>query len=146
MTETPTPEPSTPESSPPQTAPPQGASTDPSQQPPPPVHAGWAVASLLFFWPLSFSAFTHSFNVYPLWARGDVAGAQDASDRARRLGQVSLWLAGALLLLLAIGYTVLMVAWITHGGHHHHFHHWGPQNGGPHDNMPRGDMPRGFDH
>ena len=142
MTETPTPE-----SSPPETAPPQAASTQSSPEPPPPVHAGWAVASVLFFWPLSFAAFTHAFNVYPLWARGDVAGAQAASDRVRRLGQISLWLAGALLLLLAIGYTVLMVALITHGygeHHHHHFHDWGPHMG-PQD-MPRGDMPRGDNH
>jgi Interferon-induced transmembrane protein len=147
VTETPTPE-----SSPPQTAPPEVASTHSSQETPPPIHAGWAVTSLLFFWPLSFSAFTHAFNVYPLWARGDVAGAQAASDRVRRLGQISLWLAGVLLLLLAIGYTVCMVALITHGyGHHHHFHHmggqnWEPQNGGPRNDMPHGDMPRGFDH
>ena len=76
------------------------------------------------------------------WRRG---GAQAASDRVRRLGQVSLWLAGALLLLLAIGYTVFVVALITHGygGHHHFHHHWGPdndwspQNGmGPHDMGP----------
>lgn len=142
MTETPTPE-----SSPPQTAPPQPASTQSSQEAPPPVHAGWAVASALFFWPLSFAAFTHAFNVYPLWARGDLAGAQAASDRVRRLGQISLWLAGVLLLLLAIGYTVLMVALITHGyggHHHHHFHDWGPHMG-PQD-MPRGDMPHGFNH
>jgi hypothetical protein len=156
MTETPTPESSPPESSPPessppQTAPPQAASTQSSQEAPPPAHAGWAVASALFFWPLSFAAFTHAFNVYPLWARGDVAGAQAASDRVRRLGQISLWLAGVLLLLLAIGYTVFMVALITHGygGHHHHFHDWGPHMGPqdmPRGDMPRGDMPRGFDH
>jgi Interferon-induced transmembrane protein len=142
VTETPTPE-----SSPPQTAPPQPASTQSSQEAPPPAHAGWAVASALFFWPLSFAAFTHAFNVYPLWARGDVAGAQAASDRVRRLGQISLWLAGVLLLLLAIGYTVLMVALITHGyggHHHHHFHDWGPHMG-PQD-MPRGDTPHGFNH
>jgi interferon-induced transmembrane protein len=135
VTETPTPE-----SSPP-AAQPQTTGTPPSHEPPP-VHAGWAVASVLFFWPLAFSAFTHAFNVYPLWARGDVAGAVAASDRVRRLGQLSLWLAGGLLLLLAIGYTVVMVALITHGyGGHHHFHNWGPHNWGPHDDMP----PR-FDH
>ncbi len=60
----------------------------------PPVNAGWAVVSLLFFWPLSFSAFTHAFNVYPLWADGDVAGSRYASDRVKRLGQISLWIAG----------------------------------------------------
>lgn len=107
----------------------------PPQESPPPTHAGWAVASLLFFWPLSFSAFTHAFNVYPLWARGDTAGAVAASDRVRRLGQISLWLAGGLLLLFAIGYTIFLVALISHGygGHHHHFHNWGP-----HDDMPDG--------
>jgi hypothetical protein len=82
---------------------------------PPPVNAGWAVASLLFFWPLSFAAFTHAFNVYPLWAGGDVAAARDASDRVRRLGQLSLWLAGGLLLLFAIAYTIVAVVLITHG-------------------------------
>lgn len=112
MTETPAPE-----SPPPQAPPPQEA--------PPPVHAGWAVASLLFFWPLSFSAFSHAFNVYPLWARGDVVGARAASDRVRRLGQLSLWLAGGLLLLLAIGYTVLMVALIAYGdGDWDRYHDW----------------------
>ena len=46
--------------------------TSPIQPPPAPpsVNAGWAVAALLFFWPLSFSAFAHAFNVYPLWASG----------------------------------------------------------------------------
>ncbi len=50
--------------------------------PRPAANAGWAVASLLFFWPLAFSAFTHAFNVYPLWASGDVEGAR----RTRRTG------------------------------------------------------------
>jgi Interferon-induced transmembrane protein len=142
VTETPTPESSSPQPATP-------ASTQSLQESPPPAHAGWAVASLLFFWPLSFAAFNHAFNVYPLWARGDTAGAVAASDRVRRLGQISLWLAGALLLLLGIGYTLVLVALITHGygGHHHHFHHmgeyeWGPLGGGPHDGGP----PRGSDH
>jgi Interferon-induced transmembrane protein len=90
----------------------------------PAVHAGWAVAALLFFWPLSFSAFTHAFNVYPLWARGDVAGAVAASDRVRRLGQLSLWLAGGLFLLFLIGYALFILALIAYGGDGpHHFHH-----------------------
>lgn len=123
MTETPTPEPSPP----PQTPQPAPTSTYPPQNFPPPAHAGWAVASLLFFWPLAFSAFTHAFNVYPLWAQGDVVGARAASDRVRRLGQLSLWLAGGLLLLFAILYTIFLVALIVYGdgdGPHrfHHFH------------------------
>jgi hypothetical protein len=94
------------------------------QESPPPAHAGWAVVAVLFFWPLAFSAFTHAFNVYPLWARGDVEGAKAASDRVRKLGQISLWLFGILLLLFAIGYTAVMVAWISHGYGWHHHHHW----------------------
>jgi hypothetical protein len=113
----------TPESSPTQTGP---ATTTSPQEPPPPSHAGWAVVSALFFWPLAFSAFTHAFNVYPLWARGDVAGAKAASDRVRRLGVISLWLFGALLLLFAVLYVLVVVALITHGyeGHHHWHQGW----------------------
>ncbi|NMN98634.1 CD225/dispanin family protein [Antrihabitans stalactiti] len=81
----------------------------------PPSNAGWAVAAALFFWPLSFSAFTHAFNVYPLWASGDIQGAREASDRVRRLGQLSLWIAGALLLLLLVVYTIVAVILIAQG-------------------------------
>jgi hypothetical protein len=80
------------------------------------------VASLLFFWPLSFSAFTHAFNVYPLWSRGDLAGAREASARVRRLGQISLWLGVSLLLALGVLYTVLAVILIAGGDHEHHHH------------------------
>ena len=91
--------------------------SDPSslQVGPPPANAGWAVAALLFFWPLAFSAFTHAFAVYPLWASGDIQGARDASDRVRRLGQLSLWIAGALLLLFVVVYTIVAVVLITQG-------------------------------
>ncbi len=72
----------------------------------PPSNAGWAVASLLFFWPLAFASFTHAFEVYPRWASGDPAGAREASDQARRLGQISLWLFGALLLTFVVVCTI----------------------------------------
>nr|WP_277351834.1 CD225/dispanin family protein [Antrihabitans stalactiti] len=64
---------------------------------------------------MAFSAFTHAFNVYPLWASGDIQGARDASDRVRRLGQLSLWIAGALLLLLIVVYTIAAVIVIAQG-------------------------------
>jgi Interferon-induced transmembrane protein len=88
---------------------------------PPPSNAGWAVAAVLFFWPLAFSAFNHAFNVYPLWAQGDVVGAKYASDRVRRLGVLSLWLCGALLLVFAILYAIFIIVMISQG-HWHHFH------------------------
>src|SRR4051795_11387752 len=106
-------EPTTPTRTPPPVSVPPG---------PPPHHVGWAVAAVLFFWPLSFSAFTHAFNVYPLWAGGNYAGAQYASDRALRLGSLSLWIAGGLLLLFIIFYAIFLIVLISHGGdwgHHH---------------------------
>ena len=81
----------------------------------PPSNAGWAVAAALFFWPLSFAACTHAFDVYPLWASGDIQGARDASDRVRRLGQLSLWIAGGLLLVLIVVYTIVAVILIAQG-------------------------------
>lgn len=101
--------------------------TGPVLTPPPPVNAGWAVATLLFFWPLSFSAFSHAFNVYPLWASGNVAGAQYASDRVRRLGQLSLWICGGLVLLFFVLYAILLVVLIAQGDGG--FYHHGPHRG-----------------
>ena len=107
------PEPTTPHQTPPPPVP---------LAPPPPHNVGWAVAAVLFFWPLSFSAFSHALNVYPLWASGNYAGAQYASDRVRRLGQLSLWIAGGLLLLFAVLYADLHPGALLPGrrlGHHH---------------------------
>jgi len=83
---------------------------------PPPHHAGWAVAALLFFWPLAFSAFSHVFNVYPLWMAGDFAGAQYASDRVRRLGQLSLWIFGGLLLIFVVLYVISLIVFFAAQG------------------------------
>jgi hypothetical protein len=113
---------------------PTQAPTTPTQAPPaqapfgpPPHNVGWAVAAVLFFWPLAFSAFNHAFNVYPLWVSGNYAGAQCASDRVRRLGQLSLWIAGALLLVFVIIYAIFLIVLFSQGGgwggggwgHHH---------------------------
>ena len=83
-----------------ESTPPTPATTRPI--PRPPNNIGWAVASLLFFWPLSFSAFTHALNVFPLWTEGDADGARHASYRARYLGILSLWIGGALFVVFAI--------------------------------------------
>lgn len=100
-----------------------GGPHPPQQSPgPPPVNAGWAVASLVAFWPLAFAAFSNAFEVYPRWARGDYAGAQYASDRVRKLGQLSLWILGGILVLLAIAYIVMAAVWISHGGYDDNWH------------------------
>jgi len=103
---------------PPTTEMPQGERPQgPGAVPPalPPHNAGWAVAAVLFFWPLSFSAFSHAFNVYPLWAAGNFAGAQYASDRARRLGVLSLWIFGGLMLLFTILYAIFLIVLFAQG-------------------------------
>ncbi|AYF77759.1 CD225/dispanin family protein [Nocardia yunnanensis] len=108
-----------------------------TEQPPAPIrpanNIGWAVASLLFFWPLSFSAFTHAFNVFPLWTEGDVDGARHASQRARYLGILSLCIGGALFVIFAVLYLGFMLL-LMHHGHHGHHGNWG----GPGPRMRRG--------
>jgi hypothetical protein len=96
----------------------------------PPVHAGWAVATLLCFWPLAFSAFTHAFNVYPLWAGGDGAAAWHASNRVRRLGQLSVWIAAVLVLITVVLCTITVVVLIAHGDYETPRH--GMEHGGEH--------------
>lgn len=76
----------------------------------PPTNAGWAVASMIFFWPLAFVAFTASSNVVRLSMMGDHAGAQAASDQAKRLGKISLIIVAVLLVLYIVGFIVLIAA------------------------------------
>ena len=84
-----------------------------SAGPLPPANAGWAVAALLFFWPLAFSAFTHAFKVYPLWASGDHQGAQYASDRTKQLGKWALWIAIGLFVVFLLFYVVLIATLVS---------------------------------
>lgn len=84
----------------------------------PPVNGGWAVAALLFFWPLSFAAFNHAFNVHPLWSDGDHEEARHASNRVRWLGQVSLWIGGSIAAVLVALYLVASAVWIDEHREH----------------------------
>ncbi|EKT84317.1 CD225/dispanin family protein [Rhodococcus opacus] len=79
----------------------------------PPSNAGWAVAAVLFFWPLAFAAFNHVHDVYPKWAMGDYQGAQYASDRAKVLGKIALWIWVALIVVFVIGYAILIIALVA---------------------------------
>ncbi|WP_245650079.1 CD225/dispanin family protein [Millisia brevis] len=80
---------------------------DPSAAPPK-SNVGWAVAAVIFFWPLAFSAFTHALDVFPAWSRGDVAGAQYHSQRARTLGLWALAIWAVIFVLMAIAYIGLI--------------------------------------
>lgn len=90
-----------------------GGSVPAGPPPPPPSNAGWAVAAIIFFWPLAFAAFNHVHDVYPKWARGDYQGAQYASDRAKALGKIALWIWAGLFLLFIVVYVILIVALVA---------------------------------
>jgi Interferon-induced transmembrane protein len=77
---------------------------------PPPSNAGWAVACVLFFWPLAFTAFTHLHNVYPRWAMGDHQGAQEASDRVKSLGKIALWIFIGFMVFFFVVYGFIIAA------------------------------------
>ncbi|AOW94305.1 hypothetical protein BFN03_02300 [Rhodococcus sp. WMMA185] len=81
----------------------------------PPSNAGWAVAAVVFFWPLAFSAFNHVHEVYPRWAMGDYQGAHYASERAKSLGKIALWIFAALMILFVVFYVVLIAVVIATG-------------------------------
>lgn len=92
-------------------APQYGAPAQPQpQSQSPKSNVGWAVAAVVFFWPLAFAAFNHAMSVYPLWAAGDHAGAQHAAERAKRLGVISLAVWAVLSVLAAVAY-VALIGW-----------------------------------
>lgn len=107
---------------------PTGAITTPTPPPPPapasvtgppkppPTNVGWAVASVIFFWPLAFSAFTNALNVTQFWLTGQYDRAQESSDRAKLLGKIAL-LTGLVLLFLFITLRIACaIWWHSHGG------------------------------
>lgn len=75
---------------------------NPSARPGPPSNVGWAVASILFFWPLSFVAMTRAMDVYPLWASGRHAEAEAASATAKKLGMISIAIVAVLFVLYLV--------------------------------------------
>lgn len=85
-----------------------GYGTTSAIRPGPPSNVGWAVASILFFWPLSFVAMTRAADVYPLWAAGHHAEAEAASASAKKLGLISLAIFGGLVVL----YFVFIIAMV----------------------------------
>lgn len=79
-----------------------------SAAPSPPSNVGWAVAAIIFFWPLAFVGMTRALEVYPLWAAGRYSEAEAASATAKRMGVISLviW---AVLIALYIVFIIAMV-------------------------------------
>ncbi|MCL2317366.1 MAG: CD225/dispanin family protein [Actinomycetia bacterium] len=56
----------------------------------PPPHWGWMVTAILFFWPLAIPSGINAARVESLYAAGDLAGAQKASEDAKKFGIIGL--------------------------------------------------------
>jgi hypothetical protein len=50
---------------------------------PPPNYLVWAIVAIIFCWPLAIPSIVFSTQVNSKWTMGDVAGAQDASKKAK---------------------------------------------------------------
>jgi predicted RND superfamily exporter protein len=61
-------------------------------------HLGWAIISLILFWPLGIFAVINSVKVKRLWISGDVEGAQAKADRVKKL----CWLSVIIMIALNI--------------------------------------------
>ncbi|MBA0046448.1 CD225/dispanin family protein [Mycobacterium sp. NPDC050853] len=106
-------------------APPPAPTVAPGPPKLPPSNVGWAVAAVVFFWPLAFSAFTNALNVTQFWITGQYDRAQESSDRAKLLGKIAL-LTGLVLLFLFIAFRIACaIWWHTHGGGGGWGHHGG---------------------
>ncbi|EIV24052.1 interferon-induced transmembrane family protein [Mycobacteroides abscessus 1948] len=82
------------------------------------------MASVIFFWPLAFSAFTNALNVTQFWLTGQYDRAQESSDRAKLLGKIAL-LTGLVLLFLFITLRIACaIWWHSHGGGWGHHGGW----------------------
>ncbi|MDH6283537.1 CD225/dispanin family protein [Prescottella agglutinans] len=83
------------------------------QPPVPPSNAGWAVASIIFFWPLAFATFNHLHSILPRWATGDYQGAQYASERVATLGKIALGIGIGLFVLSIISWFIMVAAFAS---------------------------------
>jgi Interferon-induced transmembrane protein len=81
----------------------------------PPGHLGWAIAAVLFFWPLAIPAFINYGRVESSWYRGDQAGAQRASDNVKKYGVIAL-VVGILIVVLWIVFAVAVVSSVDCSG------------------------------
>jgi Interferon-induced transmembrane protein len=66
---------------------------------PPPNYLAWAIVSIFLCWPVAIPSIVFSTQVNSKWAMGDVAGSQDASEKAKKF---ALWAT----ILGAIGYVI----------------------------------------
>jgi hypothetical protein len=74
-----------------------------------PEHLGWAIAGLIMFWPTGIPAIVNSTRVESRVLRGDIAGAQEASRKAKKFGKISMWVCIAYVVIY-LGSVIALVA------------------------------------
>ena len=86
--------------------PPAGSYGAAPQGSPPPNYLVWAIISVFLCWPLAIPAIVFASQVNTKWSQGDVAGAHEASGKAKKF---ALWatILFAVLLVLDIGLVVI---------------------------------------
>ena len=79
---------------------------------PPPNYLVWAIVSVFLCWPLAIASIVFSSQVNSKWAMGDVAGAQEASAKAKKF---ALWatIAGATIIVLYIIFVIAIAVFST---------------------------------
>jgi len=84
-----------------------------------PSNLGWAIAGLLLFLPLGVFALINAMKVNDLAARGDVAGAQQAADQAKKFGKIAVFIGAGiwvLSILFSCGIFVLSILGVMGAG------------------------------
>jgi hypothetical protein len=76
---------------------------------PPPGHLGWAITAIILFWPLAIPAFINYSRVESCFYRGDLAGAQRASDQVRKFGIIAL-VVGIAFVVLWLVFAVVVIS------------------------------------
>jgi Interferon-induced transmembrane protein len=76
-----------------------------------PNNIGWGIAGLILFWPVGLFALIKAIKVGSLSAAGDTAGAQAASDSAKKLGKIAV-IVGVVIYALVCLFTVVLGALI----------------------------------
>ncbi len=69
---------------------------------------GWGIAGLILFWPVGLFALIKAIKVGSLQASGDIAGAQEAADSAKKLGKIAVWVGVALYVVFCLFYVVVL--------------------------------------
>ncbi|KQS00713.1 hypothetical protein ASG12_07575 [Williamsia sp. Leaf354] len=88
-----------------------GAGPQPTSTPTtsaPSTNGGWAAATVIFFWPLAFAAFSRALSIPMLWSQGRHAEAHEASATVARLGKIAVIVGIVLMILVGVLYAVAL--------------------------------------